>query len=603
MSKTTNDKIIRIGGASGFWGETPLATQQLLADESLDYIVYDYLAEITMSLMARARAAKPELGYAPDFVTAALKPNLAEIARQGVRIISNAGGVNPHGCAEAVRGLIEAAGLDLTVAVVTGDDLLDRRSDFEAAAPTEMFSGTAFPPTDSLASINAYLGAFPIARALDEGADIVLTGRVVDSAVTLGACIHEFGWTPSDLDRLAGGSLAGHILECGPQATGGNFTDWELVADSLVNIGYPIAELSPDGTFVCTKPAETGGLVSPHTVGEQMVYEIGDPQAYILPDVVCDFSEVALEQVAPDQVRLSGAKGRPAPAEYKVSATYSDGFRAAQTLIYYGADADRKARRFADTALQRARILLERAGLPDFSETSVELIGDETHYGPRRKQQGSREVSVTIAARHDDSKALAILFRETIGLALGAPPGLTGFAGGRAKPSPVVRLFSFAHPKDDVEIKVETADGEWVIPQTRQDEVFDPASIVRPSVPESPDTDDDLVDVPLIRLAVARSGDKGDKANIGVIARDPEYLPWIWEALTESAIAEVYAHFLKGPVERFYLPGSHAINFLLHEVLGGGGVASLRNDPQGKGYAQLLLDYPIPVPSELAERI
>ena len=218
MSKTTNDKIIRIGGASGFWGETPLATQQLLADESLDYIVYDYLAEITMSLMARARAAKPELGYAPDFVTAALKPNLAEIARQGVRIISNAGGVNPHGCAEAVRGLIEAAGLDLTVAVVTGDDLLDRRSDFEAAAPTEMFSGTAFPPTDSLASINAYLGAFPIARALDEGADIVLTWPGGGQCSDPGG-LHSRIWLDAERSRSPGGRKPGRTYP-GVRSTG-----------------------------------------------------------------------------------------------------------------------------------------------------------------------------------------------------------------------------------------------------------------------------------------------------------------------------------------------------------------------------------------------
>lgn len=603
MEKMRKDKVVRIGGACGFWGESAVSTPQLLAGGNLDYIVYDYLAEITMSIMARARAANSELGYATDFVSAVLKPNLPEIARQGVKIISNAGGVNPRACAAAIRALIDSAELDLTVAVVTGDDLMYRASDLAAAGPVEMFSGQSIPPVESLASINAYLGAFPIASALAEGADIVLTGRVVDSAVTLGACIHEFGWTENDLDRLAGGSLAGHILECGPQATGGNFTDWELVSDSYVDIGYPIAEIAPDGSFVCTKPEGSGGLVTVHTVGEQMLYEIGDPQAYVLPDVVCDFSGVKLEQQARDRVRVNGARGRPAPGYYKVSATIADGFRGGQTLVFYGFEADRKARCFAEAAVRRARAQLENNRLADFSEVSVELIGDESHYGQLRAVTGSREVAVKIAARHIDSKGLMILFREIIGLALGGPPGLTGFAGGRPKPSPMIRLFSFIHPKDDVEIAVETGDRQWMMPESSHNEVFDPTVIERLPAPEAPGPCDELVDVPLIRLALGRSGDKGDKANIGIIARGPDYLPWIWAALTEQVVAETFAHFLKGRVERFYLPGSLSINFLLHEVLGGGGMASLRNDPQGKGYAQILLAHPIPVPQALAETL
>ena len=258
------DKTIRVGGASGFWGDAALATPQLLADGRLDYIVYDYLAEITMSILARARAENPELGFATDFVTQAMKPNLAQIALQKVKVISNAGGVNPVACAAAVRALVAEKGLSLKVAAITGDDLIARREEF--AANAEMFSGEAYPDPGKVLSINAYLGAFPIAKALDDGADIVITGRCVDSAVTLGACIHEFGWTADDLDRLAGGSLAGHVIECGPQATGGNFTDWESVIDRLDEIGYPIAEISADGSFVCTKPEKTGGTVNIGTV-------------------------------------------------------------------------------------------------------------------------------------------------------------------------------------------------------------------------------------------------------------------------------------------------------------------------------------------------
>jgi len=609
MPGASTEKTIRIGGASGFWGESPFATAQLLADGTLDYIVYDYLAEITLSIMARARAADPALGYAVDFITAALKPNLGEIARQRVRIISNAGGVNPQACAAAVQKLIDAAGLELRVAVVSGDDLMPRATDIAGRGPVEMFSGAAFPPIEKLASINAYLGAFPIAEALDAGADIVITGRVVDSAVTLGACIHAFGWGRDELDKLAGGSLAGHIIECGPQATGGNFTDWERVADGYATIGYPIAEIAEDGSFVCTKPAGSGGLVTPHTVGEQMLYEIGDPQAYLLPDVVCDFSTVRLEQQAPNRVRLIGARGHPPPRDYKVSATWADGYRAGQLVFFCGFDADRKARAYADAVLERSRSSLRALGLEDYSETCVELIGDESHYGSRRAVSGSREVALKIAARHSDSKALGILLREITGLALGGPPGLTGFAGGRPKPSPVVRLFSFLHPRAELEITIELAGRRWTHESPAPPVTFDAARLERPVEPAAPRAADarQLVEVPLVMLALARSGDKGDKANIGILARRDAYMPWIWAALTEPVVAAAFAHFLDKtnalPVERFFLPGSRAINFLLHGVLGGGGIASLRNDPQGKTYAQLLLDYPIPVPRALLEAL
>ena len=298
---------VRIGGASGYWGDAALATPQLLGAGDLDFIVYDYLAEITMAILARARAKSPEAGFATDFITAAMAPNLKEIAKQGVRIISNAGGVNPEGCATALRAEIEKQGLSLKVAVVLGDDQMDRLPEISDAGPTNMFSGAPFPETSKIGSVNTYLGAFPISTALDRGADIVITGRCVDSAVTLGAAAHCFGWQPDQLDALAGGSLAGHILECGPQATGGNFTDWQDVAERLADIGYPIAEVRTDGTFDVSKPDGTGGKVSVGTVGEQMLYEIGDPQAYSLPDVECDFANVTLTEIAPDIVRVAGA--------------------------------------------------------------------------------------------------------------------------------------------------------------------------------------------------------------------------------------------------------------------------------------------------------
>jgi len=598
------DKVVRIGGASGFWGDSARATPQLLAVEGLNYLVYDYLAEITMSILARARAKDDSKGYATDFVTAAMQPNLAAIAARGVKVISNAGGVNPEACVAALRALIAQQGLQLKVACVVGDDLLEQKAQFHAQGVAEMFSGAAFPAAETVLSINAYLGAFPIAQALTLGADIVVTGRCVDSAVTLGACIHAFGWGRDDRDQLAMGSLAGHILECGPQATGGNFTDWEQVRD-LATIGYPVAEITADGSFVCTKPPGSGGLVTVGTVSEQMLYEIGDPQAYILPDVVCDFSTARLEQVGENRVRVSGAIGRAAPDTYKVSATYADEFRGGTYLTFYGIDADRKARALGEAVFTAARNTFKTYGLPDFSETSIELIGAESQFGQFREIEGSREVAMKIAAKHPVMAGIGILLKEAVGLGLATPPGLSGFAGSRASPSPVVRLFSCTVPKAEVPVRIAIGDTVVACAEAYGRPLV-PGEISRPELP-AVKRETNLVEVPLIALAFGRSGDKGNKANVGIIARKPEYLPYISAALTADVVRQRFAHFLAADsassVERFLLPGSHAINFLLHDVLGGGGVASIRNDPQGKGYAQLLLSCPIPVPVALAESL
>lgn len=593
---------ICIGGASGFWGDASLATPQLLASGRLDYIVYDYLAEITLSIMARARAADDSLGYATDFVTTVLRQNLSAIAEQGVRVIANAGGVNPLACADAARALIAEQGLSLKVAVVLGDDLTDRAAEFSTSGLTEMFSGEPFPDPQRVASINAYLGAFPIAAALEAGADIVITGRCVDSAVTLGACIHAFGWQQDEFDKLAQGSLAGHLLECGTQATGGNFTDWETVIDSLSRGGYPMAKIDRDGRFEITKPDGTGGAVTVGTVAEQMLYEIGDPRAYLLPDVACDFSEVRLQQSGPDRVAVSGARGHGAPATFKASATYADGFRGGNVWTMVGRDAERKANAFAGAVLSRCREVLASAGLGDFTETSVEVIGAEAHYGAARRAGPVREVDIKIAARHASPKGIAILLKEMVGLALTAPPGLTAFAGARAKPSPVVRLFSMLVPRTDVGITVEV-EGSTIAFQDNFVSAYKPSNTVieAPSL----EIDGPSVTVSLEALAWGRSGDKGNKANIGIIARRPDYVPYIAAQLTEARVAALFAHFLEpgqpAPVERFFLPGSNAFNFLLHDVLGGGGIASLRTDPQGKSYAQLLLGEMIELPEHLAD--
>lgn len=581
-------RSIRIGGASGFWGDAGHATAQLLGDENLDYLVYDYLAEITMSIMARARLADADKGYASDFVSDVVAKNAGEIARRGVRVLSNAGGVNPQACATALKAALEKAGVDLKVAVVEGDEMLARIDDF--AAEREMFSGATMPARERIVSANAYLGAFAVAEALAAGADIVITGRCADSALALAAAIHAFGWGRGDHDLLACGSLAGHLIECGPQSTGGNFTDWRLAGD-LTAIGYPIAEVAADGTVAITKPAGTAGVVSPASVAEQMLYEIGDPRAYILPDVICDFSGVALEQAGPDRVRLTGAKGRAPSGKYKVSLTYQDGYRVGHLFQMNGIDARAKADAFVRIGLERARAKLARMNMPDFSETSIECFGGRPGAGDYE------EITVKVAARHDDARALGLLLKEEIGAALATPPGLHFFTGaGRPKPSPVVRLFSFLAPTVDLPITYRLDDGAPVAVAPPAGGLDEPPAGEATPVPA---TDGALVACRLEDAAWARSGDKGDASNIGVIARLPALLPWIWQAIDEACIRCVFADTLKGDVARFYLPGSHAMNILMTDVLGGGGIGSILNDPQGKSFAQRLLNVEIEAPADL----
>lgn len=587
-----SDRKLRIGCASGFWGDTPEAIGQLVSGGEIDYLVFDYLAEVTMSLMARARAKTPEAGFAPDFVKA-LVPWLPEIKARGIKVVANAGGVNPRGCRDALARAAKEAGIDLSIGVVLGDDLLDRADEMRNGGVTEMFSGAGFP--DDIWSMNAYLGARPIATALDAGAEIVITGRCADSAVALGPLMHKFGWSDDDWDRLSQGSLAGHLIECGPQGTGGNFTDWQDVP-GWDNMGMPIVEVSDDGSFVMTKTPDTGGLVVPGAVGEQMLYEIGDPRAYLLPDVICDWSGVTLEQVGPDRVLVKGGKGLGRTDSYKVSATHADGWRAVTTLTLAAIDAPAKAERVAEAILTRCRRIFRDRNLGDFRQVSVEVLGAEAAYGPNARAR-TREVVLKIGAAHDDRNALNIFAGEIAPMAISTAQGLTGFFAGRPKVQPVVRLFSFLQDKADTPVSVEV-DGKKVPVTVATKEVrLDPPAT--PSV-ESREAGPGAVKVRLVDLAWGRSGDKGDIANIGILARKPDYLPYIRSALTEDRVKAYFAHLCDGSVERFDLPGSHALNFLLHESLGGGGIASVRIDPQGKGFAQMLLDIEIPLPTDLA---
>jgi hypothetical protein len=570
-----------------------------VARGKLDYLVLDYLAEITMSIMAGARLRAADGGYATDFVSRVMRATLEDALAQGVRVVTNAGGVNPLACRDALRALATELGVSPKIVVVLGDDLLPIKEQLGSEGVREMYSGAAMP--GFLLSANAYFGAKAIVDALEAGADIVITGRVVDSALVLGPLVHEFGWRWDDFDRLASGSLAGHIIECGAQCTGGLFTDWEEVP-GYDDMGYPIVECAADGSFVVTKPEGTGGLVTPAVVYEQLVYEIGDPRAYLLPDVVCDFCEVRAEQVGPDRVRVVGAKGRSATDTYKVSATYPDGYKVDVGIFLAGEQAARKGARVARALLDKIERLLVARGLGPFRATRVDLLGAESTYGPHARAGDTREVVVRIAVSHSERDALKLFLRELPQAGTSMAPGFATLVGGRPQPGHMVKLFSFLIAKSRVPAELDL-DGERrpVVPPQ-----LTPAGasvgVPDPTYPAIERTHR----LPLIALARGRSGDKGNHSNIGIVAREERFVPLIGAALTAEAVARHLAHLVDpvdGRVTRYTLPGCHGWNFLLENSLGGGGIASLRADPQGKAHAQQLLAFEVPVPKAIHDEL
>ena len=593
-------RVVRIGGASAFLVDSALAVPQLLAAGNLDYLIFDYLAEGSMGLLGRLQALDPKAGYGADFLTVHVGPHLAEIARQKIKVVANAGGVNPAGLAAAVEKMVAQADLPLRVAWVAGDDLRAQLPQLRADAPREMFTGVAFPE-QQIISANAYLGAFPIAAALARGADIVITGRVVDSALALGPLIHEFGWQCEDYDLLAAGTLAGHLLECGAQVTGGTFTDWRSVP-RWEEIGFPIGECHADGSLVITKPQGSGGLVSLGTVAEQLLYEVSDPADYIVADVRCDFTGVTLEQLTPERVRVQGARGRAPTDQYKVCLTYEAGWRAIAYQPLIGEEAVAKAERQGAALIARSQRLLAAHGLEGFSAARCVVIGAERSFGAHASGTASREVILKLVVDHPRKSAAELFAREQwtaiSGMAVGTSINLatqvlplTGLYLGLISKARVTPRLSFQGESTDLP---------------------DCAGIALVSVPQAaavaaaPAVANPVL-LDLLQLAWARSGDKGHLFNVAVIARRAEYLPWLRAALTAEAVSEWYRHLGEEGrpprVQRYEVPGIHALNFVVHDSLEGGINVSTRLDPAAKGMAQLLLRFPITVPAELAARI
>jgi hypothetical protein len=613
----TEKTMIRIANAGGYWGDDPFALRrQVCGPLKLDYVSIDFLAEITMSILQKQKQKDPKMGYAGDFISQ-LAPLLKTCKERGIKIITNAGGVNPQACAEALFELARKVGVDLRVALVEGDDIAARLPEIvkqPGCAMKNMETGEKFDDVVSkVLSANVYFGAMPVVEALKNNPDIIICGRVTDTGITLAAMIHEFGWQQSDYEKLSHGIVAGHIIECGAQATGGNFTDWKKVKN-FVDVGFPILECEADGSFVVTKHPGSGGLVSVQTVREQLLYEMGHPQSYITPDVIADFTSIQLNQEGEDRVRISGVTGRLPTDLLKVSVAYSDGFKASGTLIVSGPDARAKAEVFAEIMWQKLSAELSRAGLPQCRKTMTEFIGDDSTHRGLSPHSSAKEVLVRFGALADEKATLQVFRKILPSLILSGPSGVA-VTGGAPIISDVVSYWPALIPQDVALGRV------WVgeVTQTKKD-VTVLAQSEELNWPQTGGTADisiapqdghsckriDLSKtkrLPLWSIAHARSGDKGDTANIGLIARSPECYAWLRENVSAELVKGWFATICQGQVTRYNVPNLWSLNFLLEESLDGGGTMSLCIDAQGKTLSQALLRCEMEIPLELISTI
>lgn len=588
--------VIRIGNAQAFWGDRSRAAAEMLAREpDLDYLTLDYLAEVSMSILATQRDRDRSAGYARDFldVIRSLGPYWASGGR--CRLITNAGGLNPESCAEACRAELEAAGCDgLKIATVTGDDVLEtlrQSADSPDAATLFRHLDTGASITDvldRLVTANAYVGAAPIVEALAQGADIVITGRTADPSLTVAACAHHFGWADDDWSRLAGATVAGHLIECGTQVTGGISTDW-LALPNLEAIGYPIVEVADDGSCIVTKPRGTGGRVTEQTVKEQLLYEIGDPAHYLSPDVTVSFLTLDVADLGDDRVRVSGATGSPPPSTLKVSATYRDGYRAAGTLTVIGRDAETKARRTAGIVLRR----VTEAGY-QLRDALIECLGcGDSVAGvvATSRDVATWEVVLRVGVEAAERDAVECFSRELMPLVTAGPQGVCGYADGRPRVQPVIRYWPCLIERALVSSRVAIISTKATAASTKHSAPSLPLAADRPATGMVNPVNAKAVDRPrtLYDIAYARSGDKGINANVGIIARASEHYDFLVDWLTADRVAAFFEPLGVDSVVRFELPNLGALNFILHGVLR----RRLRTDAQGKALGQALLEMPL----------
>ncbi len=592
-------KKIRIGNAGGYWGDDLDALRRQLAGGPLDYITMDFLAEITMSILRKQQLKNPELGYAGDFLTQ-LQTCLPLIVNKKVKVITNAGGINPVGLGRRIIALAGKMGFELKVGVVYGDDVSNRLYELTAGGEkfTNMETGAAFAGVmHRVTCANVYLGAEPVVAALQAGCQIIVTGRVTDTGITLAPMIHEFGWDMHDWDRMAAGIVAGHIIECGAQGAGGNITDWQDVP-SFHNMGYPIIEMEPSGEFTVTKHKRTGGRVYEKSVKEQLVYEMGDPGQYISPDGVAFFNTIKVHDEGNDRVRVTGVRGGPAPEMFKVSMAYTDGWKAEGEVLISGPEVARKA-----AAVEE--IFWRKVG-HKFAKTNTALIGAGSIWPDRLSDYEPNEIYLRFGVCDDDLAKINDFSKALPALILAGPSGMAVSTRGRPRPQQVVAYWPALMRRDGVTAKILTLDtaGEeafWQIEFPVRGEVGEPVtSDVKPVSKKGYQAPAGaLKEVKLRELCYARSGDKGDMCNVGVLARSPKIYPWLCANLTAAVVKRFFKGKVLGKVSRFELDNLEGLNFLLEQSLGGGGTTSLLVDPQGKTMSQALLEMQVKVPAGL----
>jgi len=567
--------VLRIANCSGFYGDRLAAAREMVEGGPIDVLTGDYLAELTMAILWRTRQKRPEAGYATTFVTQ-MEQVLGRCLERGIRVVVNAGGLNPRGCAEALAAVARTLGLTPRIAYVTGDDVLDRLEAWQAQGHTLAHLDRGLPLAQLRAPVltaNAYLGGWGIAEALGRGADVVITGRVTDASLVVGPAAWRFGWAREDWDRLASAVVAGHILECGAQCTGGNYAFFQEVP-TYTKIGFPLAEVEEDGTFVVTKHPGTGGLVSVGTLTAQLLYEIDAPR-YLNPDATARFDTIRLEATGPDRVRVSGVRGEPPPATAKLCLNYLGGYRNGVSFVLAGLDVVEKAKLIEDTFWPLV------GGRESFAETAVSLVRSDRE-DPATNEAAFAHLKITV--KDPDPKKVGRAFsNKAIELALAHYPGFHTTAPPQEE-SPYAVYWPALVPAGLIE-QVVHLEGEAIRVAPSAPPAAFPGVAV-PVVPLPPVPSGPTVRAPLGRLFGARSGDKGGNANLGVWARSPQAYAWLAASVTPDRLRQLLPECRGLAVERHLLPNLLAVNFVLKGLLGEGVSSSTRSDPQAKSLGE-----------------
>ncbi len=580
------DRVI-IANCSGFFGDRLSAAKEMVTGGPIDFLTGDYLAELTMAILFRSKMKDPNGGYVPTFLRQ-MEQVMGECLDRRIRVVANAGGLNPKGLATELKKIADNLGLNPKIAYIEGDDLMPRLAELQAAGEefAHLDKGTSLKDSKAMTiSANAYFGCWGIVKALEEGADIVVGGRIADASVVVGPAAWWFGWKRDDWDRIAGASTAGHIIECGAQATGGNFSFIDEVPD-FRRVGFPIAEISGDGSFIITKHPGTGGLVSVDTVKAQLLYEIREP-AYLTPDAVARFDTIAIHQEGPDRVKIGGVKGEPPTSTTKVCINTLAGYRNSMTVILTGLDIDKKARIMEEALFDAI------GGREQFKVCSVQLVRSDKE-DPATNEEAFAYLRITVLDQ--DQKKVDKISSKVVELALANIPGFTATAP-PAKGTPAIVYWPALVSSGLVSQKVVIGEQEFTVEATQPSGGFSAPHPPEVKIPAAPGGE--MVRVPFGRLFAARSGDKGGNANLGVWAKTPEAYAFLRSFLETDRLKAMLPDLAPYEIERYELPNLLALNFYIRGILGEGAAASLRMDPQAKTLGEYLRARVVDVPASL----